>query len=229
MKGPRIKAAGLAALGAAMIASISGCDLQENADLANGRQLFIAKCGTCHYLQEAGTSAVVGPDLDAAFAASRAVGMDQDTIEGVVSDQISHPRYTDPASPTYMAADIVTGRDAEDVAAYVGSVAGVPGIEPPVAPGGPGGQVYANNGCGACHTFAAAESTGNVGPNLDEGLGSQTPDQIETSIVDPNAQIVQGFSDDIMPANYGDVIDPKDLQLLVDFLYDNAGKPAPGN
>ena len=100
--------------------------------------------------------------------------MDQDTIEGVVGDQISHPRQTDPDDPSYMPADLVTGKDADDVAAYVGSVAGVPGIEPPTAPGGPGGQVFANNGCGSCHTFAAAGSHGAVGPNLDEVLPGQT-------------------------------------------------------
>lgn len=224
-----MKAAGLVAVGVAMIATISGCDLQENADLAKGRQLFIAKCGTCHILKEAGTTSEIGPDLDSAFAASRAAGMDQDTIEGVVADQISHPRYTDPASPTYMPPDIVTGRDAENVAAYVGSVAGVPGIEPPIAPGGPGGQVFANNGCGACHTFAAAESVGAVGPNLDEVLPGQDTAAIEESIVDPNAVIAQGFSPDIMPTTYGDAIEPKDLKLLVDFLYDNAGKPVKNN
>jgi len=60
---PRIKVAGLVALGVAMVAVGSGCDLQENADTANGRQLFIEKCGTCHYLKEAGTSGQTGPVL----------------------------------------------------------------------------------------------------------------------------------------------------------------------
>ena len=63
-----------------------------------------------------------------------------------------------------MPADIVTGQDLEDVAAYVGSVAGVPGAAPPKSPGGPGAQVFANNGCGGCHTLAAADSGGVTGP-----------------------------------------------------------------
>ena len=227
MSRPRIKAAGLFAAAVAAVAVLSGCDLQENADTANGRQLFIEKCGTCHYLKEAGTSGNVGPDLDAAFANSRAEGMDQDTIEGVVTDQISHPRDTDPDSPTYMPPDLVTGQDADDVAAYVGSVAGVPGIEPPTAPGGPGGQVFANNGCGSCHTFAAAESQGAVGPDLDEGLQGQSTAQIEDSIVAPNDEITKGFQPNIMPDNYEDTIEAKDLKLLVDFLHSNAGKKPP--
>ena len=59
-----------------------------------------------------------------------------------------------------MPADIVSGQDLDDVAAYVGEYAGVPGAAPPKVPGGPGAQVFANNGCGGCHTLAAAESGG---------------------------------------------------------------------
>ena len=69
-----------------------------------------------------------------------------------------------------MPADIVTGQDLDDVAAYVGQYAGVPGAAPPKVPGGPGAQVFANNGCGGCHTLAAAKSGGVTGPNLDEVL-----------------------------------------------------------
>jgi mono/diheme cytochrome c family protein len=31
-----------------------------------------------------------------------------------------------------------------------------------------GKAIYASSGCGACHTLAAANSTGTVGPNLDQ-------------------------------------------------------------
>jgi uncharacterized cupredoxin-like copper-binding protein/cytochrome c551/c552 len=36
-----------------------------------------------------------------------------------------------------------------------------------------GKAVFAANGCGGCHTLAAAGSTGNVGPNLDQAKPSQ--------------------------------------------------------
>src|SRR5688572_3749014 len=81
--------AGVLAAGVAM----TGCDVSEDADLERGRALFQTKCGTCHALAQAGTSSTVGPDLDASFAQSRADGMDNDTIEGVVQTQIESPRY----------------------------------------------------------------------------------------------------------------------------------------
>ena len=208
------------------VLGVAGCDLQEDADLERGRDLFIAKCGTCHTLAEAATTAEVGPNLDAAFATARSEGNDQDTIEGVVQSQIENPR---PASPentqVYMPPELVTGQDAENVASYVASVAGVPGIKPPEAPGGPGGQVFADNGCGSCHTLEAAGTTGTVGPNLDEELPGQDEKQIEESITDPNADIVQGFPPDTMPSTYGTSIAPDDLKLLVQFLVTCAGDP----
>lgn len=218
-----------AAAGLLAVVAISGCDLQEEADVENGREQFVQQCGTCHILAEAATTSEIGPDLDAAFADARATGgFDEDTIEGVVEYQIANPRFTNPEDPTYMPADLVTGEDARDVAAYVASVAGVPGIEPPQVPGGPGGQVFANNGCAACHVLAAVNATGQVGPNLDEVLPGQDAAMIEESIVDPEANITEGFNSGVMPANYGDTISPEDLQLLVEFLQESAGSDGAG-
>ena len=98
---------------------------------------------------------------------------------------------------------VVTGQDLDDVAAYVGKYAGVPGAAPPKVPGGPGAQVFANNGCGGCHTLAAAKSGGVTGPNLDEVLPGQSAAMIEESIVDPNAKIAKGYPANVMPQNFG--------------------------
>ena len=218
---------GAAAVAALALAGAAGCDSQEDADLERGRALFVENCGTCHSLAEAATTAQVGPDLDASFAGARRTGMDQDTIEGVVQNQIAVPRKVDQDDPdyaqVYMPADLVTGQDAEDVSAYVASVAGIPGIAPPEAPGGEGGQVFANNGCASCHTLEAAGAAGNVGPNLDESLAGQTEKSIEQSIVDPNAEIVSGFPANVMPSYEGEI--PEDeLQALVEFLFTSTNK-----
>jgi cytochrome c2 len=222
--GPRIKALMMASLSAVAIAALSGCDSNENADLANGRQLFNANCARCHSLKEAGATAVVGPNLDAAFAGARHSGQDQDTIEGVVEAQIENPRPADSSDPTYMPPGILEGQEKTDVAAYIASVAGVPGIEPPKVQGGAGGQIFADNSCATCHTLAAAGSAGNTGPNLDEVLPGQSTQDITKDIVDPSAEVEQGFADGLMPDNYEQSIDPADLKVLVKFLADNAGK-----
>src|SRR3954454_20824718 len=165
----------------ALVVTASGCGT-TTADPERGRTLFIQKCGVCHELAQAGTTAQVGPSLDDAFAASRSIGNDSDTIEGVVKAQVEYPRENngDPRVP--MPRDIVTGQDLDDVAAYVGEWAGVPGAEPPQVAGGPGAQVFADNGCGGCHTFAAAESGGVTGPNLDKVLPGQQAAMIKESI-----------------------------------------------
>ena len=45
-----------------------------------------------------------------------------------------------------MPAHIVEGTDLDDVAAYVGKYAGVPGVKPPEVEGGAGAQVFAEDG-----------------------------------------------------------------------------------
>jgi mono/diheme cytochrome c family protein len=122
-----------------------------------------------------------------------------------------------------MPADLVSGKELDDVAAYVGSVAGVPGIKPPKAPGGPGGQVFAQNGCAGCHILKVAQSTGTTGPDLDKVLPGQSAAEIMKSITDPNAKLAAGYPPNVMPQTFGDTIDPKDLKLLVQFLLQNAG------
>ena len=55
-----------------------------------------------------------------------------------------------------------------------------------------GAAVFASQGCGHCHTFAAAKSNRNVGPNLDQVVKRYDADFIRTSLVDPQAYIEAG-------------------------------------
>jgi mono/diheme cytochrome c family protein len=206
----------LAAVPAVAIA-VSGCGT-STADPQQGRVLFIQKCGVCHEMAEAGTTAQTGPNLDDAFAAARDVGESGETIEGIVEAQVEFPRPSNANPAASMPADVVTGQDLEDVAAYVGRYAGVPGAAPPTVPGGPGAQVFANNGCGGCHTLAVAGSGGNLGPDLDEALPGQSAAMIEESIADPNAEIVKGYPADVMPQNFSETLSKKELEDLVQYL-----------
>jgi uncharacterized cupredoxin-like copper-binding protein len=116
------------AAAAALLVGASGCELKDDGDnLVSGKQLFVAKCGSCHVLKRAGTTGVTGPNLDEAFQQARASGFGQSTFQGIVYGQILHPArtaQTDPATGkpgAKMPAMIYTGQDAEDVAAYVAS------------------------------------------------------------------------------------------------------------
>jgi mono/diheme cytochrome c family protein len=195
----------------------SGCGTTDG-DPERGRTLFIQKCGECHAMAEAGTSGASGPSMDHAFAAARAIGNDSDTIEGVVTAQVEYPRESNGNPRVSMPADIVTGQDLEDVAAYVGEWAGVPGAAPPEVAGGPGAQVFVNQGCGSCHTFAAAEAGGVTGPNLDETLTGVSDAKLKEMIVDPNKEIAKGFPPNVMPQDYEAKISPKELEDLVKYL-----------
>jgi len=216
----------LAAL-AALVAVASGCGT-TTADVTRGRTLFVQKCGVCHTLAEAGTTAQVGPNLDDAFASARDAGENSDTIEGIVKAQVEFPRPSNGDPAVSMPADVVTGQDLDDVAAYVGKWAGVPGAAPPEVPGGPGAQVFANNGCGGCHTLAAAGTGGVTGPNLDEVLPGQSAAMVKESIEDPNAKIAKGYPANVMPANFASLIKPNELEELVEYLIESTSKGGSG-
>jgi mono/diheme cytochrome c family protein len=206
----------------ALVVTASGCGT-TSADPERGRTLFVQKCGVCHELAQAGTTAQVGPSLDAAFAPSREIGNDHDTIEGVVKAQVEYPRENNGNSRVSMPADIVTGQDLDDVAAYVGKWAGVPGAAPPEVEGGPGAQVFASNGCGGCHTFKAAGSGGVTGPPLEKSIVPGDDEaQVEEMIVNPNAEIVKGYPPNVMPQNFGEILTEKEIEDLVGYLIENS-------
>ena len=158
------------------VAVFAACDagtggLEESGSAANGKQLFQDNCASCHILADAREPGKpqgnTGPNLDDAFAGPREQGFKEDTIRNIVADQI---KYAVPPMPQ----NLVTGDDAADVAAYVAQFAGAKGFSEeagggPSAVGGTDGKsIFASAGCGSCHTFAAAGSSGTIGPNLDE-------------------------------------------------------------
>ena len=81
-----------------------------------------------------------------------------------------------------------------------------------------GKKVFDAQGCGSCHTFKPAGSTGNVGPNLTEALQGKDADFIHESIVDPNAEVASGFQPNVMPQTYGSQLSDQQLADLVAFL-----------
>jgi mono/diheme cytochrome c family protein len=74
--------------------------------VASGRDLFASTCGTCHTLAAAGTTGTVGPNLDD-------LQPDQATVQAAIE-----------GGPGVMPANLLTGAQAQQVAAFVAASAG---------------------------------------------------------------------------------------------------------
>jgi mono/diheme cytochrome c family protein len=225
-------------MAAAVVAVIlGGCAIKHpTADLVTGKQLFATNCGSCHTLAHANTTGTVGPNLDDAFRQDRIDGVKSTSIQGLVSYWIEYPN-----TEGVMPAMLVKGQDAQDIAAYVATVAARPGqdtgalasavavkVNPTPAVGK---QIFTGvGGCGSCHTLAAAGTTGTVGPNLNtlkaacaapasqQARGATLEKCIETAITDPYKYIPPGYKAGIMPNTFSKTLSPTQIQALVAFL-----------
>ena len=112
-----------------------------------------------------------------------------------------------------MPANLVTGTDVDDVAAYVASVAGVPG-----AGGGgkitatDGKQIFQQAGCGGCHTLKDAGTDGKVGPNLD---GAKPPKALVVTRVTNGKGAMPSFKSRLSSAQ---------IQAVAQYVSSVAGK-----
>jgi cytochrome c oxidase subunit II len=94
--------------------------------------------------------------------------------------------------------------------------------------GGGGGSTgegaFASGGCGSCHTFKPAKSTGKIGPDLDNlqadarKAGKPLAAYVKESIVDPNAYVVPGYQKGVMPETYGQSLTAEQIDGLVAYL-----------
>lgn len=76
---------------------------------------------------------------------------------------------------------------------------------------GSGRAIFGRMGCGSCHRLAAADSTGQIGPDLDERLQHHTRESLTAVILQPPAGSV-------MPEDFGARMDEAEFDALVDFL-----------
>lgn len=225
-----MRAAGGAFLAALIVVVATGCGTGGPTSGGNanaGRKIFLAEgqCGSCHTLKDAGSRGTVGPNLDDAFAESKAGGFKHSAIENVVRDQIKYP-----TKGSGMPANLVTGQQADDVAAYVALCAASTDKEacPGIAVSGTGGEgLYASLGCQGCHSLDGSKSTG---PTFKGLYGSKvqltngktvTADEkyLLDSILDPDLDIVQGYQPGVMTSVIKKGQVPKDqAQQLVDFI-----------
>jgi cytochrome c oxidase subunit II len=111
-------------------------------------------------------------------------------------------------------------------------------VPAPAAGGEGGGQATAAQGktiftkgnsagataCGGCHKLADAGTAGGVGPDLGQVLKGKDAAFIHESIVAPNDEIAKGFSGNIMPSNYEQVLSAAEVDSLVKYLEEVAAK-----
>jgi cbb3-type cytochrome c oxidase subunit III len=195
----------LLALATALLAAGCGTGgISKAGDTDKGKDLFLAKCAGCHTLADAGSHGNQGPNLDDAFSSSRKQGFKQVTIEQVVRDQIE---LAVPPMPQ----NLVTGSDADAVAAYVALVAGNPSAAGPSKNATSGKDIFLAN-CGSCHTLADAGTSGKIGPNLD---------QLKPSLSIVQRQVTNGGG--AMPAFKGQLT-PAQITAVAKYVASVAGK-----
>jgi len=211
--------------GVAVVLLLSACGTggpvnEASADKNRGRQLFsgAGQCAACHTLAAAGSTATIGPNLDAAFAQARSEGYKESAILDIVHDQIEFPgQYpTKQGDPNYleanMPANLVKGQDAVDVAAFVAANAGKQGfVQPQAVTGTNGKQIFVLK-CGGCHTLKDAGTSGTVGPNLDA---------LKPSFPIAKNQVIHGGA--AMPAFKGVLTDAQ-IEAVAKYVASRAGK-----
>jgi cbb3-type cytochrome c oxidase subunit III len=204
-------AVGLAACG-------TGGKVSSSANAQNGKVIFQQKCAGCHALSAVGSTATIGPNLDDAFAQARKDGYKESSIANIVHDQIRFPgQYsTAQGNPNYltanMPANLVTGTDAEDVAAFVAANAGVQGFAVAKTISGTNGKSIFKSQCASCHTLKDAGTTGTVGPNLD---------QLKPPLAIVQKQVTNGGA--VMPAFKGKLTDAQ-IKAVAKYVSSVAGK-----
>jgi mono/diheme cytochrome c family protein len=107
-----------------------------------------------------------------------------------------------------MPQNLVKGADADDVAAYVAAVAGMPVAGKSSTNGK---DIFLAN-CGSCHALKDAGTSGTVGPNLDQLKPSE-------SIV--QRQVINGGG--AMPAFKG-VLTPAQITAVAKYVSSAAGR-----
>ncbi|MHA1566683.1 MAG: c-type cytochrome [Alphaproteobacteria bacterium] len=76
--------------------------------------------------------------------------------------------------------------------------------------------VLENNACGACHDIAG--SGADIGPAL-AGIGERLDREgLRQAILQPNADIVEGYEADIMPQDLGTYMWAVELEMVIDYL-----------
>jgi cytochrome c551/c552 len=78
-------------------------------------------------------------------------------------------------------------------------------------------EAIENYGCGMCHIIGIHDY-GDMGPNLSKIGATKTKDYLRRSLLDPNADLAEGFEADMMPPDFGEQMAASELEMLVDYM-----------
>ncbi|MDX1435985.1 MAG: c-type cytochrome [Anaerolineales bacterium] len=228
---------------------LRGSEIRGEA-IEKGAELFESNCAACHGDRGKGITGIAPPLTEADFYTERmeVVGWNG-TLEDYIISTVSSGRRVSTRPELYVGAGVpampawsqqfggpLRTDQIRDIAAYIlsweelaiagGSIEVLATPTPvEITPESRGQALYAQLGCGACHTITGI-SAGALAPNLTQiGTVAETridgytaEDYITESILDPNAYVVEGFQPDLMPQTFGEQLSDEELSDLVAFL-----------
>jgi mono/diheme cytochrome c family protein len=113
--------------------------------------------------------------------------------------------------------------DGDDERGGAGQAASAKHAEaPPAAVQANGRELFFQMGCGSCHRFRDAGSTGVIGPDLDERLAAYDRRSLRATIVTPPGSAPGSFS--VMPDNFAARMNSEALDALVSYLLAARGR-----
>lgn len=86
-----------------------------------------------------------------------------------------------------------------------------------------GKEAFASQHCGNCHTLAASNTNGNLGPRLDVVLRRIPRTAIEGFITNPENVQLPGYDNNLMPRNYATRLTAGQIRALASYLHAAAG------
>jgi cytochrome c oxidase cbb3-type subunit 3 len=159
---------------------------QDSVDAGKG--LFRSNCAFCHGLSGAGGR---GPSLVS-------VSVSQNTTDEALKT-IIHNGISGTTMPSF---DSMQGDELAYLVAFIRSLA-ASGVkaEPVSGDAKHGEQIYAQNGCAACHRIG--EKGSNYGPALTRIAAARSTEYIKQSIVEPSADIPEDYQGVTLVTNDG--------------------------
>ena len=141
---------------------------------------------------------------------------------GLVGWAVGHDTSSHPRTKTVT---VTTGAATTAAPATTTAAAAAPKTTTAAAaPSANGKAVFLSAGCGACHTFKAAGTSGTIGPDLDtapekdaKATGTPLAAFIKKSIVDPSAYLSPGYKD-LMPKTFASQLGAAKIDALVTFI-----------